>query len=45
MIIVEIIIDRDYVIIEGEMVRRPQRIAPSAWLEFWEKAIDKEKES
>jgi hypothetical protein len=31
-----IIIDRDKVIIEGIVVYRPSRIAPSQWLRFWE---------
>jgi hypothetical protein len=36
----EIIIDRDQVTIEGVVVRRPDSISPSQWLEFWERAVD-----
>lgn len=33
---VEIVIDRNYVIIEGVKIERPTRVAPSQWLWFWE---------
>ena len=36
-----IIIDHDKVEIEGVVIQRPDRIAPTQWLDFWERAIDK----
>jgi hypothetical protein len=35
-----IIIDHDQVVVEGVVVRRPDSIAPSQWLEFWERAVE-----
>jgi hypothetical protein len=36
----EIIIDKDWVTIEGQVVKRPIWMAPSAWVEFWQRAVD-----
>ena len=36
----DIIVDRDYVRIEGVIVQRPSRISPSQWLDFWRGATD-----
>jgi hypothetical protein len=35
-----ITIDHDQVVIEGVVIKRPTSIAPSQWLEFWERAVD-----
>lgn len=39
-----IIIDRDQVMVEGVVVRRPDSISPSQWLEFWEHAVEGDSE-
>jgi hypothetical protein len=36
---IEIKIELDIVTIEGVVVKRPQRIARSVWVDFWENAI------
>jgi hypothetical protein len=38
---VDVKIDPNRVVVEGIAIPRPARIAPSQWLEFWEKLKDK----
>ncbi len=40
----DIVIDRNYVIVEGTKVLRPASIAPSAWLAWWESVVEPAKE-
>jgi hypothetical protein len=34
-----IIVDANYIIIEGVRIERPSRIAPSHWLAYWETRV------
>jgi hypothetical protein len=36
----EILITKDQVIIEGQVVKRPAWMAPSVWLDFWQRAVN-----
>lgn len=42
---IEIGIYPDYVVIEGVRIDRPGRISRSAWVDFWERAVDDSKDA
>lgn len=35
----EITLSHDHIVVEGHRIERPERLSPSQWLAFWEKAI------
>jgi hypothetical protein len=40
----EILITKDQVTIEGQVVKRPAWYPPSAWVDFWERATRSRRE-
>ena len=41
----EVIVDKDFVIIDGQTVTRKSSISPSQWLDFWIDRTDTEEEN
>lgn len=33
-----IVVAKDHVVISGQVVQRPESMAPSQWLDYWERA-------
>lgn len=34
----EIEVYKDHVVVFGQIIKRPQRVVPSDWMQYWEKA-------